>query len=87
MNMRNTYLANHTRTYADDLTTAEHRKSGVATTANHESRHEVPEDNRSFQSLQRAMNILERLVAERGNAIEDQRAEINDVLNKLRVVH
>jgi prevent-host-death family protein len=87
MNKHSTFSVAHLRMHADELIAAVQGSHEVLVIADHGAPKAVLQDIRSFQSLLRAVNILEKLVAERADAIEDQRAEINDVLEQLRVIH
>lgn len=75
------------RTHTDDLIAAVHASNEVVVSADNDTHEAALHDARSFHSLQRAVTVLERVIAERADAIEEQRAEINVVLTQLRVVH
>jgi prevent-host-death family protein len=85
MTKQGMFSVSHLRTHADDLIAAIHGGNDVVIISDNGAPKVVLQDIHSFQSLQRAVKILEKLVAERADSLEEQRAEINDVLNQLRV--
>jgi hypothetical protein len=87
MNNERRFQVAHLHVHADEFIAAVHGSNDATATVETGLPLAVSQDIRSFESLQRAMNILEKLVRDRADAIEERRAEINDVLEHLRVVH
>ncbi|WP_148654599.1 hypothetical protein [Paraburkholderia caribensis] len=87
MNKQYMFLVAHPSARTDEHVAVVQESNDVVVAADNDAREMTLQDIHSFQSLQRAMNILERLVTERADAVEEQRARITDVLNHLRLVH
>lgn len=88
MSRQYTFSITDQHAHADELVAAAVRDSNdVVIISDNRASKAVLQDIRAFQSLQRAVSILERLVAERADAIEERRAEIDDVPKQLRVIH
>ncbi|HKR46785.1 MAG TPA: type II toxin-antitoxin system prevent-host-death family antitoxin [Paraburkholderia sp.] len=74
----------HLRTHAEELVAAVHGSNQVVFISDHGTPKAVLQDVGSFQSLQQAVNLLERLMADDANALGGRLSEIREVLGSLK---
>jgi len=73
----------HLRAHTDELVAAVHDSRDAIIITDLGVRKVVLQDIRSFESLQRAVGLLERLAHDHAKALSDRRAEIDAVLGEL----
>ena len=75
----------HLRAHADELVAAVNGTNHVVVITHNGTPRAVLQDLQSFEALRRAVSLLEKLVAERAAVLTESRAEIDSVLDQLRI--
>jgi prevent-host-death family protein len=80
-----TFSVAHLRAHVEELISAVHGSSQVVFISDHGTPKAVLQDVRSFQSLQQAVNLLERLIADDADTLGGRQSEIREVLGRLKI--
>ncbi|WP_176053317.1 hypothetical protein [Paraburkholderia caribensis] len=87
MSRQYTFSVTDLQAQTDELVAAVHGSNDFVIISDSGAPKSTLHNLRASQSLQRAVSILERVVAERADAAGERRAEIDEVLKQLCVVH